>query len=157
MGRWLQPFLHHLENLPFEERGHALKTLLLDMRDLQRQYRDWRHRYACHVFSQLLPRRAQVELSIDFDIDDGLCDFWGISILLEKEHYLPAHWLMEGFFEVQKGAWETEWHNWREALSKAGVDCSKHVWECLQDIKELVEEDLEYWSENTLFFDSTEL
>ena len=157
MNGWIQQYLLQLEELPFAQQGASLKSVLADVSALQIRYREWRYSVLVELFIRALPDDACIELSIDYDLDEGLADFWGLSLMLEHEYYLPAHWLMESFTGISNSVWGAEWQSWTENLASAKVEITEETWAGFQMLKGLVEEDLAYWSERVLFFDSAEM
>ena len=123
MNSWIKQYFRRLDALSFEEQGISLKEMLERFEEIRTRYRVWRYRVLCEFFIDFLNEDAQVELSIDYDLDDGLADFWGLSFILEEEHYLPAHWLMESYSSISQSSWAKEWDSWQEGLQKEGIVC----------------------------------
>ena len=144
-------------NLTFAKQGESLRGMMVYFEEIRTRYRSWRHRGLCFFFESALPPQMRIELSVDYDAEEGLADFWGISLYREEEYYLPSHWLVESFVEIEKSVWAADWIRLRDALLLAKIDMTEELWCRLQELKILVEEDLAYWSENVLFFDFTEL
>jgi hypothetical protein len=149
MSAFSKSLLHVLrtvEGVPFEKRGVLYQEGLLLFGQLHSDYRDWR----VHIFCRYIERFSMitsVELVLDVDEEEGLSEFWGITLYAEGwEAYLPIHWLKDAFVDHTKGSYGIPRTHFVNGLAKRGIVVDSLFWERMQGLTTLVWEDLSFWS-----------
>ena len=88
-----------------------------------------------------------VELVLDVDEDEGLSEFWGITLYAQDwEAYLPTHWLKDSFADHNKGIYGVPRSHFVMGLAKRGIVVDSLFWERMQALEKMVWDDLSYWS-----------
>ena len=145
--------LHQLlEQTPFEKRGTLYQKILHFSKEIQIDFRTWRHQRFQTFIAQKLPL-TELSLVLDVDEEDALYELWGINLHTSNfDTYLPIHWLKSNWEDINQNPFGNEIQNWCAACQKHHFPISQDFWIHLQELVVLIWEDLSYWNTHPIIY-----